>query len=47
MREANADVVLGLYRAQDVRQMEMVDVDSEGRVRSVVLKPLSTALFYA
>ena len=47
MRQTHADVVLGLYRAHDVRQMDMIDVDGEGRVRSVILKPPSSTFRYA
>lgn len=46
MRDTNADVVLGLYPAQDVRQTDMIDLDAAGRVRSMVLKPPSTTLRY-
>ena len=46
MAEANTDAVLGLYPAHDCRVMDMVDIDSDGRVRSIVLKPPSTDLRY-
>ena len=38
----NPDVVLGLFPAHDCRAMDMVDVDPQGLVRSMVLKPPST-----
>ena len=44
LREANADVVLGLYRAQDTASMDMVKIDQDGRVQSIVLKPPTTEL---
>jgi dTDP-glucose pyrophosphorylase len=46
LAETNADAVLGLYPAHDCRVMDMVDIDSDGRVRSIVLKPPSTDLRY-
>ncbi len=46
MAEANTDAVLGLYPAHDCRVMDMVDIHSDGRVRSIVLKPPSTDLRY-
>jgi dTDP-glucose pyrophosphorylase len=46
MAEGNADAVLGLYPAHDCRVMDMVDIESGGRVRSIVLKPPSTDLRY-
>ena len=46
LRETAADIVLGLYPALDVRTMDMVEIDGEGRVRSLVLKPLETHLRY-
>jgi glucose-1-phosphate thymidylyltransferase len=44
--DRRADVVLGLYPAPDVTQVDMVDVDDHGRVRSIVLKPRSSHLRY-
>ena len=46
MGETGADVMLGLYSAHDVREMDMIDVDRDGLVRSVVLKPSSSQLRY-
>jgi len=46
LQETSADVVLGLYVAHDVTQMDMIDTDAEGRVRSLFLKPAFTELKY-
>jgi glucose-1-phosphate thymidylyltransferase len=42
----NADVVLGLFPADQPQKCDMVDVDNEGRVRRIVIKPLETHLRY-
>ena len=44
LRETSAAVVLGIYPTEDVRRMDMIDVDETGVVRSIVLKPESTDL---
>jgi glucose-1-phosphate thymidylyltransferase len=44
--ETNSDIVLGLYPAHDVRQMDMIDVGADGRIHSIVLKPPSSQLRY-
>ncbi|MGE0468551.1 MAG: hypothetical protein Nkreftii_002513 [Candidatus Nitrospira kreftii] len=41
-----ADVVLGLHRIEDTRIWDMVDSDTEGRVREIVMKPASTTLTF-
>jgi len=46
LRDTRADLVLGMYPAHDVRVLDMIDVDSEGRVRAIVLKPTSSDLRY-
>jgi NDP-sugar pyrophosphorylase family protein len=43
-RETEADVVLGLYEGEDTRTMDVVKIDDEGRVQSIVLKPPVTDL---
>lgn len=43
-RMTDAEVTLGLYPAHDCRVMDMVDVDSKGRVRGMQLKPNRTSL---
>jgi glucose-1-phosphate thymidylyltransferase len=42
-----ADVVLGLFRIQDGQRADMVEVDSNGRVRNILIKPGETNLDYA
>ncbi|QOJ36914.1 MAG: dTDP-glucose pyrophosphorylase [Nitrospira sp.] len=39
-----ADVVLGLHRVANARAWDMVDAKADGRVRSIVMKPVSTIL---
>ena len=46
LAEGNTDAVLGLYPAHDCRVMDMLDIDSGGQVRAIVLKPSSTDLRY-
>jgi glucose-1-phosphate thymidylyltransferase len=41
-----AEVVLGLHRVYDHRVWDMVDCDTDGRVRTIVMKPASTILTY-
>jgi NDP-sugar pyrophosphorylase family protein len=41
-----ADVVLGLHRIEDTRIWDMVDSDMDGRVREIVMKPVSTTLTF-
>lgn len=41
-----ADVVLGLHRIEDTRIWDMVDSDTDGRVREIVMKPVSTTLTF-
>lgn len=47
LSQQNCDLVLGLFPAHDCRAMDMVDVDRQGRVREIYLKPRRTALRYA
>ncbi len=42
-----ADIVLALFPAHDPTQMDMVDIDDQGRVRSIHLKPQQTPFHYA
>jgi glucose-1-phosphate thymidylyltransferase len=42
----NADIVLGLFPAHQPQKCDMVDVDNEGRVSRIVIKPLETHLRY-
>lgn len=43
-RTSKADIVLGLYRAHRPQKMDMVDLDSDGRLREIIIKPSSTDL---
>jgi glucose-1-phosphate thymidylyltransferase len=43
---ASADVVLGLFPVQRCEKMDMVDLDPDGRVARVVIKPERTTLLY-
>ena len=45
--EVGADVVLGVLPAHDYRSMDMVRLDTTGRVTEMVLKPTQTDLHYA
>lgn len=45
--ETNSDIVLGLYPAHDCRLMDIVNIGDDGRAKSIILKPPSTALRYA
>jgi glucose-1-phosphate thymidylyltransferase len=47
VKRRNCDLVLGLFPAHDCRAMDMVDVDQEGKVRQLFLKPRRTSLRYA
>jgi glucose-1-phosphate thymidylyltransferase len=42
-----ADVVLGLFRIQDGQRADIVEVDSDGRVQNILIKPAQTNLEYA
>jgi glucose-1-phosphate thymidylyltransferase len=42
-----ADVVLGLVLAHNPHLMDMIEVDENGRIHSMVLKPAQTSLRYA
>ncbi|WP_373498637.1 NDP-sugar synthase [Desulfococcus sp.] len=44
---SGAGVVLGLYRAQRSHKMDMVEIDSAGRVREILIKPPATTLEHA
>jgi len=43
---ANADAVLGLFPSDQPRKMDMVDLDDNGQVRQIVIKPHRTHLRY-
>jgi glucose-1-phosphate thymidylyltransferase len=42
-----ADVVLGLFPPDQPQKWDMVDLDDDGRVRRIVIKPPQTHLRYA
>jgi dTDP-glucose pyrophosphorylase len=46
LRETDTDIVLGLYPAHDVRQVDMIDIAADGRIDSITLKPDSSTLHY-
>jgi glucose-1-phosphate thymidylyltransferase len=42
----NADVVLGLFPTDQPQEMDMVDLDDDARIHSIVIKPPQTHLRY-
>jgi glucose-1-phosphate thymidylyltransferase len=44
--QSKADVVLGLFPAHQPQKMDMVDVDPDGRVRTIIIKPIKSDLRY-
>lgn len=45
-KATGADIVLGLFPSDQPYKMDMVELDGEGRVRSIVIKPDRTQLQY-
>jgi glucose-1-phosphate thymidylyltransferase len=45
--ELDADIVLGLFPAEKPHKVDMVELDENGRVRSIQIKPARTQLVYA
>lgn len=45
--ETNADVVLGIFPTDKPHKWDMVDLDDNGRIRQLVIKPVQTHLRYA
>ena len=43
---SRAEVILGLFPSNRPQKMDMVDTDSQGRVREIVIKPKQTDLRY-
>ena len=43
---SNADIVLGLFPAQQPQNVDMVDLGTDGRVRGIQIKPARTHLCY-
>ncbi|RJQ42904.1 MAG: dTDP-glucose pyrophosphorylase [Nitrospiraceae bacterium] len=46
LTETNADIVLGLFPAGNPRKTDMVDLDDNGRIRGLHIKPEKTQLTY-
>ncbi|TVL99218.1 MAG: dTDP-glucose pyrophosphorylase [Candidatus Brocadia sp. WS118] len=44
--ETNADVVLGLFATNQFQKWDMVEVEANGKIRQIVIKPLQTHLRY-
>lgn len=42
--ESDADIVLGLFPAHQHHKMDMVDLDADGRIRGIEIKPAQTHL---
>ncbi|MDR8390230.1 sugar phosphate nucleotidyltransferase [Aliifodinibius sp. S!AR15-10] len=42
--QTGADVVLGLFKTENPHKADMVDIDEQGRVRKIVIKPRRTKL---
>ncbi len=45
-KDSKADIVLGLFKAKQPSKMDMVELDTLGKIREIVIKPASTALKY-
>jgi glucose-1-phosphate thymidylyltransferase len=45
--ESNADAVLGLFPAHQSNKTDMVDLDANGRIRKIQIRPARTNLRYA
>jgi glucose-1-phosphate thymidylyltransferase len=45
--ESNADIVLGLFPADQPHKTDMVEMDDHGRIRAIYIKPEQTHLVYA
>jgi len=45
--ESHADIVLGLFPALQPSKTDMVEIDENGRLRSIIIKPGHTELVYA
>jgi len=45
-KESNADIVLGLFPASQPHKTDMVELNADGRIRSIQIKPTKTHLIY-
>ncbi len=43
-KQTNAEVVLGLFKTANPSKADMVDIDDQGRLRNIVIKPDQTIL---
>lgn len=43
---SESEIVLGLFPARQPHKMDMVDLDKDGGIRSIVIKPIQTDLHY-
>lgn len=46
LTESHAEIVLGLFQAHQRQKMDMVDLDPQGRICEVQIKPIQTNLKY-
>lgn len=44
LRKTKAELVLGLFKAHDPQMMDMVEIDEQGQVHRILLKPQATDL---
>ncbi len=44
--ESNANLVIGLFPTDQPQKMDMVDIDTDGKVRGIYIKPDQTSLCY-
>lgn len=42
----DADVVLGLFKVDDYRKVDMVEIDEKNRVKNIIIKPQKTELTF-
>lgn len=45
--ETNADIILGLYHTDQPQKWDMVDMDADGRIRRILIKPCQSNLCYS
>jgi glucose-1-phosphate thymidylyltransferase len=45
-QKSNADIVLGLFKADRAQKMDMVELDPDSRIRRIHIKPCETDLLY-
>jgi glucose-1-phosphate thymidylyltransferase len=47
LRKSEADVILGVFPTDRPQKVDMIDIDDEGNVREIVIKPQQTNLRYS